>query len=226
VEQYSHTLIAGPKDFIPVAMQVQDFLTLMVSLGVVPEPATATLRTPSARIRQAMNPFTGELVVMRMKDHKQLASTAQICEALTELRDFEIEVAGEGRPRIPPIPIDFDQPYLTLDQPYFVGVTCIVSCILRSTSSFDYDSPHEENLIGYGEPCGLDASIGHFTNPWTAEPIQVPEAGCARFWIQFELGKFLFPRLDDNNLEILHPKIAEEASRTFGISFVQGCYCC
>jgi hypothetical protein len=64
---------------------------------------------------------------------------------------------------------------------------------------------------------------GYFHNPHTMEIIKVPQAGCSRFWIQFELGKFLCPAVN-NSLELLNPAIVKEAKNVFGIEFVQGCY--
>ena len=69
---------------------------------------------------------------------------------------------------------------------------------------------------------------GPIDNPNTArfrlEVIKVPGAGCARFWIEFALGKFLFPEIQGDNLELLNPAIAGEAEQIFGAEFVQGCH--
>ena len=61
-----------------------------------------------------------------------------------------------------------------------------------------------------------------FHNPTTLEAIEVPGAGCARFWIDFEFGNELFPEVGAN-LDLLNPTIIDVAIEVFGTRFVQGC---
>jgi hypothetical protein len=56
------------------------------------------------------------------------------------------------------------------------------------------------------------------------EVIEVAGAGCARFWVEFELGKSLFPPFDRGDLEFLDPGIVAGAERLFGVGFAQGCH--
>ncbi len=76
--------------------------------------------------------------------------------------------------------------------------------------------------IPFGDECDESDSLGVFTHPHTLEVIEVPGAGCARFWIEFELGKFLFPELADGDTAILHPAVVGLASENFGVEFIQG----
>ena len=214
--QYSQTLIAQPQALVPSAKQVEVFLSAMVAKGVVPEPPTLLLRTPSDRTREIWNPFTKAMQVMKLKDRKELDGIAQIANAIGVLTDYEIEVAGTGRPTTPPIPIEFDEPY-------YLAVTCFVSSALCSTSDWHDDLRGEPTVPFYGEPCDKEEPMGFFSDPHSGRGINIAGAGCARFWIQFELGKFLFPQLKNDDLSILHPTVVKEARRTFGIPFVQGC---
>src|SRR5882724_9903395 len=134
-EQYSHTLIAIPKDFAPPAIQVEKFLTAMVAQNVVPGIPTTSLRIPTGKTRKYPYPEPFNLTVELM-DHKKLRALTEIAAAVEQLRDFELEVAGVGLPKLPPLPIDFHEPY-------HLGVTCYVSSQLRSTSD-----PHEQPLSG------------------------------------------------------------------------------
>jgi hypothetical protein len=77
---------------------------------------------------------------------------------------------------------------------------------------------------GYNTPCLEPPNVGYFTDIHTFKPIEVPEGGYARFWIQFELGKFLFPEIRNGNLDLLNPLVVAEAEKVFGIEFVQGCH--
>ena len=118
---------------------------------------------------------------------------------------------------MPPLSVD-------LDKAYHVGVTCFVSSQFRSTSDLHEESKSGRQAIAYGEPCGGEGSDGLFSHPSNLKLIVVPRAGRARFWVQFELGKFLFPKINDDSLEILHPQIAADAEHIFGVKFVQGCH--
>lgn len=216
-EQYSQTLISRDKDFVPSSAKVRAFLSTIVDLGVVPAKPSFTLRTPSGKTRYYTNPFTGERDVRETKDHKELRTLDQFEKAAVSLPDYDIEVSGMGRPKLPPVAIDFTEPY-------FVGVTCFVSSALRSTSDFHEESAAKKDVVSYGELCTAPAITGVFSNPCNLEVIEVPDAGSARFWVQFEFGKFLFPKIADGNLELLDPTIVEAAATIFGVPFIQGCY--
>jgi hypothetical protein len=184
--------------------------------GVVPGTPTVVARTQSGKTRTIFNPFTGEPVVLEIKNHTKIQTLVEIAQALETLEDYEVNVSGNGRPAISLFPIDFTGTY-------HVGVTCFVSSSLRSTSNLHPESGKNQEAAAYREPCPSGADVGLFSDPHSLEEIKVSGAGCARFWIEFELGKFLFPAITNGNLEILDPTIVAEARRAFGIGFVQGC---
>jgi hypothetical protein len=216
-EQYSHTLIARDKAFVPSTAKVGEFLSVVVGLGVVPAKPSIVLRIPSGRTRQLFNPFTGKKIVFDLKDQKKLRSLGQFRKVAAALADYDVVVSGEGKPKLAPVPIDFRKPY-------FVGVTCFVSSRPRSTSDYHGESGAKKHVLPYRELCTRSVKTGVFSNPHNLEIIEVPHAGSARFWVQFELGKFLVPKIADGNLELLNPRIMEAAAQTFGVRFVQGCY--
>ena len=218
-EQYSHTLIAKPKNFTPSAAQIERFLSSIVRRNVVPHNPTLILRIPTGKFREYpyVNPFTGEKIKFEIKDRKKLDRLEEIASALEPLQEYEIEVASFGTPKLPPLVID-------VEGPYHIGVTCFVYSTPRSTSDLHENSVAGENVIPYLKPCVELPRDGYFTDPHTMKTIKIPDAGCARFWVQFELGKFLFPEFSNENLEFLNPVIVSEAKRIFDIDFVQGCY--
>jgi hypothetical protein len=203
--QYRHTLIPVDPQFVPAAARVRAFLSRITELGVVPGQPAMELRVSSGRTREYPNPLTGGTVVVQLKDRTRLETLDQLEVAAAGLSDFEVQVSGEGRPRLPPLEIDFEEPY-------YLGVTCFVSWTLRCTS-----------MASYGEQCDGQSAIGIFQHPETLETIEVPGAGAARFWIEFEFGKSLFPKISDRNLELLDGDIVEAAQGAFGGQFVQGC---
>jgi hypothetical protein len=214
--QYCHTLIPISKEFKPSPAQVQDFLAAMVSLCAIGGESAVVMRTPSSRTRVGMNPFTRQMVSFPMKDRAELPNASAISEAIAGKEAFEIEVSGSGRPKNPPIPIEFDGPY-------YLAIKCRVSSELCCTSNQQEQLEDEPELPFYGRPCSGVPKLGLFVNPHTRDRITVPDAGCANFWIEFELGKFLFPSFEQHDLQFLNPLIIDEAVDVFGVRFVQGC---
>jgi hypothetical protein len=219
MEQYSQTLIATAKEFIPSGQQIETFLSMMLELNVVPGDPKIGLRIRTGKIREYpfVNPFTQKKMTAEVKDCKQIENLASVSEALKALNDYEIEVASFGQPKQPPLEVDFKDSY-------HVGVTCFVSSKPRSTSDLHDDKKNGKQSALYNQLCPEMPAEGLFTNPHTLETIKVQDAGYARFWVQFELGKFLLPKFDKNGLELLNPLIVAEAEKIFGIKFVQGCH--
>ncbi len=218
-EQYAHTLIAKQKEFIPSPSQIEQFLSVMVSQNVVPTIPSIALRIPTGRFREYphIDPFTGQKMRVEIKDRKKLENLGEIAKALESLTEYELEVAAVGRPKLSPIPIEFSESY-------HVGVTCFVYSAYRSTSDLHDDADGGDKGPRYKEPCLELPKVGFFSNPHNGEILKVSDAGYARFWVQFELGKFLFPEFKNGNLDVLNPQIITEAETAFGIKFVQGCY--
>lgn len=218
-EQYSHTLIAKRTDFRPSAAQVQRFLSTMVGEKVVPGMPRVCLRIPTGKTREYpfIDPFTGQKLRVEIKDHKKLNSPEKITWAIQSLRDYEVEVVGVGRPKTPPLVLEFKEPY-------HLGVTCYAYSEPRSTSDLHEKPSENRKALPYGRPCLEMGEYGYFTNPHTLATIEVPGAACARFWIQFELGKFLFPEIPSGSLDLLNPLIVHEAKNIFETEFLQGCY--
>jgi hypothetical protein len=216
-EEYIHTLIAIPKNFTPAALQVQKFLSALEAQQVVPENPAIILRIPTGKMREFPNlpPTISQQLSVEIKEHKRLQELNEISSAVGSLPNYELNLASVGRPKLPPLKINFNEPY-------HVGITCRVYSECRSTSN-----PHEENdnekIIHYGKICSESQKDGLFTNPHNGASFKISDAGCARFWIEFELGKFLFPEFTNSNLAFLNPFIVKEAEQTFGIQFVQGC---
>jgi hypothetical protein len=214
--RYSHTLICTSPEFTPTAAQVQTFLTGMVERGVMGGEPALKMRTPSDRIREVRNPFTGATEVWRIMDHTNLASVSGVAGAVATLKEFWIEISGSGRPRNPPLPVD-------LKDDYYVGVTCVISPEVRSTSDLHEESESALELPFHGRPCQGRPKRGYFSNPYTMEIIEVRGAGCARFWIEFQLGNNLFPKFDTGNLNLLDVAIVKQAANIFKKNFAQGC---
>jgi hypothetical protein len=215
---YSQTLIPKNKEFRPQAAQVGAFCSAMALLGVILPDAKATLHAHTGKTRVMRNPITRKEQIVPFPDAFPLDSLDQIEKAAVGHDAYWVEVGGMGQPKTVPLPLDFTGPY-------HVGVTCNIRSELVSTSDLHEESGSRLSATYYGEPCAASASMGLFSNPHNLEVIKVPDAGCAKFWLEINLGKGLFPRIEGGDLKILNPLIVEEAERAFdGVRFVQGCY--
>jgi hypothetical protein len=214
VEQYIHLLIARSDDFVPERSKLIEFCQRLIDNEVVPNAKGFSVSTPADQVRTMTNPFTGETVTFPTYAHQRLKSLSEFEAASAALANYCLHFEGMCRPELPPIPI-------TTDDPYAVTIRCHVTAVPHSTSSIydDYDS-----ISRYDRPCPEAVSHGHFTDATTGETVEVPDGGRARFWIEFELGKWLFPSVKNGNLEVLHPRIIEWAQTSFGVPFAQGCH--
>ena len=75
----------------------------------------------------------------------------------------------------------------------------------------------------FGEDFAEDESDGFFEHPLSPSPIYVAGASCARFWIEFEHGKWLYPRLRNGSVAALDQNIIDLATEVFGTTFVEAC---
>ncbi len=215
-EQYAHLLIPRVAAFVPSPEQVQTFVASMVDRGILPAEATIALRKPSGKFREGRNPITGERIVWESKTRRVLDGPGQVAAAIAGLADYEVEVAGTGSPGSPPLLIDFDRPY-------HLGMVCRSSSKLRYTSDPDHSFGTQPGGPSFGDLCDEVAESGVFQNPHDGAVIRVPGIGSAHFWLEFELGKFLFPRIAGGDLDILAPAVVSDAESIFGVSFGQGC---
>jgi hypothetical protein len=105
----------------------------------------------------------------------------------------------------------------------------LVHCCLRaqvvSTSDWHDEVLVKQKVEFFGRPCNPKDRLGIFHNPNTLEVIEVPKAGCARFWIEFEFGNMLFPTIE-GRLDLIEPRIVDAAKKNFAIEWVQGCHWC
>jgi hypothetical protein len=215
MEQYLHLLIARPDDFVPEPHQIKAFFEKLFEHQVVPNVESISVSTQSDKIRTGKNPVTGETVYFPILNVKKLKDISELDYSTTGLSDLSFVVSGQGRPSMPPIAIDFAEPYS-------LTASCNVKSVPHSTSG----AYNENGLISpfqFNKPCPDPTPMGYFTDPTTNATVEVSDAGRARFWVEFELGKWLFPTVHNGDLEILNPTIVVWAERDFGIKFAQGC---
>jgi hypothetical protein len=216
--EYSHILIPDRGDFVPDPQQVGTFLSALIAMGGAPLKPALGITVISGEVRTFKNPFSGETGSFATRKAKKIKDLAAVPGALKGLEDYTVTLAGKGPPELPAFAFDFEGTY-----------DFLVHCCLReevvSTSDWHDEAPTKRKVKSFGQPCSLEDRLGIFHNPNTLQIIEVPNAGCARFWLEFEFGKMLFPPIEDR-LDLIEPGILEVAEKHFGIKFVQGCHWC
>jgi hypothetical protein len=216
--EYAHTLIPDTVDFVPNPKQVGDFLMSLESIGSAPSQASINVSVLSGKVRSVVNPFTGKTETYPIRKFDKLKDLNAVSSTLESLNDYNLSVEGKGPPKLPALEFDFTGAYDFL-------VRCCLRAEVVSTSDWHDEVPVKRKPEFFGRPCNSKNRLGIFHNPKTLAVIEVPNAGCARFWIEFEFGKMLFPSIKDS-LDIIEPSIVGVANETFGVKFVQGCLWC
>src|SRR5205823_703276 len=114
--------------------------------------------------------------------------------------EYDVDVSGHANPEVLPLPIDcVDACYL--------AVGCRIRAQTVSMSDLHSESASGRSAAPFGQDCDESNSLAVFTHPETLDVIEVPDAGCARFWIEFNLGKFIFPTIRNGDLRILNARL-------------------
>jgi hypothetical protein len=208
-EQYVHTLIARDPAFAPAPEQIVAFFDGLANVGASPTSARLILMTPSGRLRFFSDPLTGEKKSFPAHDRVVLVGTADLSPMIRPLQQYFVSLDGQGPPRRPPFVLYHN------GAPFEGEYGFTVRCRLRAEPVCMSDLPE------FGQACTTFGEAGLFRNPANGAVIEVAGAGCARFWIEFEFGKWLLPKIEDS-LEILDPAIVTLANQVFAIAFAQG----
>ena len=149
------------------------------------------------------------------RSDRALESINELLEVVADAEEYNIDVSACAAPKVAPLPIEFADPY-------DLTVGCRQRSQLVSTSDLHENATPGQTAIAFGQDCTAADTLGLFTHPETLATIEVPGGGCARFWIEVELGKFLFPKISGTDARILNPQVVELATRSFQLPFVEG----
>jgi hypothetical protein len=213
--QYSHLLIPDTAEFIPKPAQVTAFLESLVSLGSAPLEATIRVGKRTSEFHTGTNPLTGTPISVPKREFRRMERISEVSHEVLELDDYIILMEGKGPPRIAPFTLYTveDSVERRFSEEYWYGI----SCNLREEVVSTCETPPFET------PCKSQTRLGIFRDPRSGATIQVANSSCARFWLEFQFGKWLFPRAN-GNLNLLEPSILKAATDAFGRRFVQGCF--
>ena len=231
MEQYIHTLIPVDSQFSPSSGQVASFYLRLESRFKFSRrtyhrglPDLIVLK-PSGKLRWGTNPMTGEKISIPAQDRLNLEEFEDIPAAIEGCTHYTVAQSGQWTGEDRPINL------LGTDGALYEGFyICTVACEHRSepvsTSAWDVEAgSNTRDVPLFGSPCNNATGEGIFPNPWTGEAIEVADAGCARFWIEFEFGRFIYPKVA-GSYDVMSPAIVQDIERCFGTEFVQGCRFC
>jgi hypothetical protein len=218
VEQYVHTLIPQDAEFCPKPEQVSRFVDGLTKLRAAPLEAQLKILKPSGRVRSFTDPLTGEIRTIPAKEIIALDGVASLGRVISTLDQYVLAMEGHGPPTLPAFPLYVSGAHFA--DTYAYSVHCCLEAGPVSMCDLG-DEQNDKEVPVFGEPCPKESGTGFFRHPITSALIEVENASWARFWIEFEFGKWLLPKIDDS-LNILNPEITSLANECFGLVFVQG----
>jgi hypothetical protein len=228
MEQYIHTLIPVDSEFVPESAQVASFFGKLGSqfnfspISGQPFLPGLVVAKPSGRLRWATNSMTGEKIAVPALDRLNLERFEDIPASIEGFGHYTVTQSGQWVGKNRPLVL-----LKTDGVPYEEHYICTVRCELRpeavSTSAWDVEAgPNKRDVPAFGSACTNGVRNGIFPNPWTGDVIEVADAGCARFWIELEFGKFIYPQVTDS-LDLISPAILLGVEQCFRTKFAQGC---
>ena len=231
--QYAHSLIPVVSNFTPNPQQTANFITRLSEIGAAPLQAALRVGKLTGGVRTGTDPLTGAKISIPRRSYSVIESGADLPSHLMGLDEYDLGAEGQGPPAVRPFRLysGWDgfganqRPEQEFTGSYAFEVWCNLRSRPVSTSSWGNSKGKIQKLDGipnFGEPCVPGGRAGFFENPWTGQMIEVPDAGCARFWIEFRFGKWLAPRIADH-LNLLEPSIVACAESEFQSPFAQGC---
>ena len=213
-EQYAHTLIPKESQFAPQPEQIIGFLDTLLALGAAPLDSRISLAKLSGRGRCFTDPLTGAKKSFPAYDWALLERTSDLRPLVETLQDYSVALDGRGPPKVPPFQVYANGQHFTESYGF------IVRCCLRK-KPVSMSEPGVREGIQFGFPCDAGNKALLLSYPPSRKVFRRASTGCARFWIEFEFGRWLLPRID-GFLEILDPSIVIAAEKHFRLAFEQG----
>jgi hypothetical protein len=203
---YSHFLLPTDFSFAPGPTQVAAFLMALHDLRALPLNPTIQLRKHLGRSITGRDANTGETLIVPIRTNVAVAHLEAIPQTLAAEPDYDLIFTGDGPNSLPPFSIyETDK----LAQPYKGSFHLELSCSLRPSTT---QTPSTDPL----DPNPADAEFHRLGR----SKLFLPRAGRPRFWVTFELGKWLHPQIHGEVL--VAPAILSAASTAFATKFTEG----
>jgi hypothetical protein len=239
-EAYTHLLVSVSKTYRPTAEVVCRFLEWIIQAGAVGVDHKISFRKVvrvEPRFHDGPNTFTGKgtyrmWMPSRRRPHREDLSAVSQAVALAEQeQEYDVSVESTAPPTHPPLDVgavDKNGDWQRWEEAYYLAIRCRVrNCAVRLCPLKIGEDPNHRPVDAYiptfDEDCAEDELDGLFEHPLPSDPILIRNAGCARFWIEFEYGKWLYPRLKNNGVDVLDQAVVNAATDIFGTAFIEAC---
>lgn len=237
-EYYTHLLIPVSPEFRPEPGAVTEFVQGLISNGNVATPFglsfSRVIKEPG-RVRTIRNVRTGQTINIplpsrRVEQPQVLSSASQIVEQAASQQEYDVVVSCDAVPAVPPLAVG----YVENDtwKPIVEGYNLEIRCRVRGSIVRLYHLESEKDLVEppdftkirprFAEDCSAEEREGIFVHPETGA-FRIANAGCGTFWVEFKHGKFVFPRLRNESINVLDDSILALARKAFDTDFVQAC---
>ena len=233
MEQYTHLLIPSDPEFMPQFAQVPAFAKLLVErwnyLIDANDPYIPGIRLlwttgePEDQVNQktgkqfTMMPRFEKIAIPRIEDIP--AALEGNPAALQARRGCVVAVNGSWGLRMLPITIPSSEwPEKEWDYSCSLSFRLLPQTVC--TSDWWGEDGNDPGKSRFGEAADLASSMGRFTHPASRRTVEAPNAGNARFWIEFGFGEWLIPRWPED-LELLTPELVRATEDHFGVGFAQ-----
>ena len=229
METYIHTLIAAEPEYAPEPSQVANFLEWIAADGgldvqspTASQPTWFVSKPSATKMRRYTNAWTGEVREIPGSDTTKCFSAEAIMTAIEGSQHYGASISGNWKRGHEPLAL-FTADEKPFDETYYGQVACALRSQPVSMSSVDGDMGlfFENEAPPFGEPCDSVKDFRLYSNPWTGDRIEAPGPACSRFWIEFEFGDFLIPKIN-GTFEVMNPAMVTKAEQCFGVKFVQG----
>jgi len=233
---YRHLLVPISAQFRPDAATVGRFLRQVVEAGYLGDDYQVVYQQVLKGIprpREMRNPITGETIRWPGRSRQYaapqpLGEPEEVATTSSMAAEYDVAIASEGIPFRRALDIGSVEqgPWRRFERPCHLEIRCRVrSHVVRL---YDLRSADELNRPPdfanptppmFDEDCSADENDGLFVHP-EAGVLRIAGAGCASFWVEFNYGKFVFPRLEDRGVELLDRRIVLLARDALGTDFV------
>ncbi len=244
-ETYTHLLIPTSKICRPTAKSVSLFMEQIILTGSIGQDnhiSFAKVAKVEPRFQEARNPFTGEILKMtvpsrRTEKAQRLSAASQIVVIAEQEQEYDVSITSELLPANRCLDVGVSnggtwRPWKT--EPFHLDIRCRVrGSVVRLCQFQPGDHPNApfsdsakmmDFTPRFDEDCTEDEQDrGLFIHPEAPNGIHIPKAGCGRFWVEFEYGNWVYPRMKNDSVAPLDPSVTRLAAEIFGTSFVEAC---
>jgi hypothetical protein len=233
MEQYTHLLIPSDPEFMPQFAQIPAFVRLLTErwnyridlndpyipgirlLWTTGEPEIGDEQKTGKQF--TMMPRFEKRAVQRIEDIP--AALEGNPGALQARRGCVAAVNGSWELRMLPITIPKSE-WPEKESAHCCSLSFRLHPQTVCTSDWWGEDGDDPSKSRFGEAADLSSSMGRFTHPTSRRTVEAPNAGNARFWIEFGFGEWLNARWPED-LQLLTPELVRATEDHFGVGFAQ-----